>query len=190
MAVKNVTGSEEFFEGHFPGAPVMPGVLILEAMEGDQTLFTREDEVERAWSGEGAVSVRAVGSGISQSAHLGRRTRQAWQGYALAELRTYLRGRVIPCRSLTRRAAQREARMEQQASGEVYVVRDNGAGFDMAFADRLFNPFERLHHQDDFDGTGVGLATVKRIVRRHGGKIWAEATAGHGAAFFFTLGEE
>ena len=105
----------------------------------------------------------------------------------LANAWKYTRQQAASAISFSRADDDNHRPAECEPDAAIFCVRDNGVGFDMNYAGKLFKPFQRLHAEKDFPGTGIGLATVQRIIRRHDGHIWAHSAPGKGAAFYFTL---
>ena len=130
----------------------------------------RESEPERAVEARVRPGVMVTGDGRLLRIALANLLENAWKFTAR-----------VP-------AARIEFGLTTAAGEPAYFVRDNGAGFDMTYVDRLFGPFQRLHLASEFPGSGIGLATVQRIIHRLGGRVWAEGLVGQGATFSFTLG--
>jgi PAS domain S-box-containing protein len=132
-----------------------------------------EDLRQAGGDGRGSVTIGELPAARGDTSLL----RQVWANL-LGNAVKYSRAASSP---------QVDVSAEQRGSMIEYRVRDNGVGFDMAYAGKLFGVFQRLHKAEEFEGTGVGLATVQRIVHRHGGRVWAESQVGQGATFYFTL---
>jgi PAS domain S-box-containing protein len=145
--------------------------LDLGALARDAVDRLRAAHPDRAVTVEIAEGLTAIGDGRLLAIALDNLLSNAWKFT-----------RATPGARITFGRAEVEGQ-------SVFVVRDNGAGFDMAFASKLFGVFQRLHAAREFEGTGIGLATVQRIIQRHGGRIWAEGKVGAGATFYFTLDE-
>jgi hypothetical protein len=153
------------------------GRQTLERRETDLTAMARELAADIAGTDRQRRVEWRIADGLT-----------AWADPAMA--RSVLENLLENAWKYTSRTGHAVITLEAAGSDGAFVVRDNGAGFDMRYADKLFAPFQRLHGPAEFEGSGVGLATVQRIIHRHGGRIWADSAPDQGAAFYFTFGRE
>jgi PAS domain S-box-containing protein len=156
-------------------APLLPQPVDLSAIAAGWLHRMRTEQPGRPVRVDIAPTPRAMGDARLLADMLEQLLSNAWKFSARRELACIAFG-ALP-------------RPHDASGAAVYFVRDNGAGFDPAYAAKLFVPFQRLHGASEFPGTGIGLAIVRKIVARHGGRVWGESHEGQGAAFYFTLGE-
>ena len=150
-------------------APMKRETVDLTAMAQELEASLRAGQPERAVDFVVAPAMVAIGDAVLLRAALQNLLHNAWKFTG------------------TRPRARIEVGCTSEPGRTVYHVRDDGAGFDMRYLGKLFAPFQRLHSMEEFPGTGIGLATVQRIIHRHGGKVWAKAEVDQGATFYFTL---
>ncbi len=165
-------------------AELIDGLLAYSRL-GRQEVSTAQLNMDRL-AREVLAVVRAGAEGPEVTADVGDLPPAYGDRVLMREVWTNLFGNAVKY-SATREAPQITVRGAREGSELVYSVADNGVGFDMRFADKLFGVFQRLHGAAEFEGTGIGLANVRRIVHRHRGRVWAEGTVGEGATFYFAL---
>ncbi|MBX9613115.1 MAG: PAS domain S-box protein [Burkholderiales bacterium] len=175
---------------------IQTGVKQMGDMTDALLSLSRLSRAELKWEAFDLSALAQELVALNHEAHPGRAVRAVVEPGLRAQgdprlIRQVLQNLLLNAWKFTAHVAPAEVTVGQRAldDGELaFFVRDNGAGFDMAFADKLFGAFQRLHSPSEFEGTGIGLANVKRIVTRHGGRVWAASAPGEGATFYFTLG--
>jgi PAS domain S-box-containing protein len=164
-----------------------PGEVDLSALAGEIAEDLRKAEPSRQVEMVIAKDLKASGDARLLRVVLVNLLGNAWK-FTRKKPRARIEFGIADCGTGIVEPAAGQSAIRNPQSEIVFMVRDDGAGFDMSYANKLFGAFQRLHSSQEFEGTGIGLATVQRIIRRHGGKVWAEGAVGKGATFYFTLG--